>query len=205
MVLLLPLFTHSQTFKSYGLDFGYNLYDNGWSKPDTFSNHYHDKVYISTYHLGVYGEFLATRFLSTTVNLSLKYRKYFFEYDLGLSSGAMEIDNYFYMIGLTAYEKVKFDFDRWSLYVFGGPKVDLRISKSINKDFQNEFVNSKSVIPGITSGIGFAKRISRFWRISLDVYYDYDLTKMIETPTGYVRNNSVGLRIGFGPYNPAKR
>ena len=205
LILLLPLCARSQTFKSYGLGFGLSFYDNGWSKPDTFSYYYHDKVYISTYNFGVFGEFLASRFLSTTVNVSLKYRKYFFEYDLGNISDAREVDNSFYIISLAAYEKIKYDFDRWSIYAFGGLKTDFRISKSISRDFQNVFANSESVIPGVTAGVGFAKRISRFWRISFDIYYDYDLTKMYESSTGYVRNNSIGLRIGFGPFNPANK
>ena len=205
LILFLPLFAQSQTFKSYGLNFGYSFYDNGWSNPDTFSYYYHDKVYISTYQFGVYGEFLASKFYSTNVNLSFKHRKYFFEYDLGNISDPQEVDNSFSIISLSAYEKIKYDFDRWSIYVFGGLKTDFRISKSVSKDFQGVFAGSDAMIPGITAGAGFAKRISRFWRISFDVYYDYDLTKMYESSTGYVRNNSIGIKIGFGPYNPANK
>jgi len=187
------------------MNFGLSFHDEGWSKPDTFSHYYHDKVYISTYRFGLYGEFLSTKFLSTTADLSIKYRKYFFEYDLGNINDARDVDNYSYIISLSAYEKIKYDFDRWSIYTFGGFRSDFRITKSISKDFQNVFEDSKAVLLGTTAGVGFAKRISRFWRISFDVYYDYDLTKMYESSTGYVRNSSIGLRVGFGPYNPANK
>jgi hypothetical protein len=187
------------------MNFGFSLHDNGWSKPDTFGFYYHDKVYISTYHFGLYGEFLSTRFLSTMTDLSVVFKKYFFEYDLGNVNDAREVNNSSYLIRLSVYEKLKFDFDRWSIYTFGGLRSDFRLNKSIEKDFQNVFADSKSLLLGTTAGVGFGKRISRFWRISFDIYYDYDLTKMYESSNGYVRNSSIGLRIGFGPYNPANR
>jgi len=205
LLFLSPLIINSQTFKSYGLNFGTTFHEEGWEKPDTFSYYYHDKVYISTYTIGLYGEFLAKKYVSTIVNASFRARQYFFEYDLVDISEAMEVKNTLYFATLSVTEKLKFDFDRWSIYTFGGFKADYQISKSIDKDFQNVFDGSKQFLLGTTAGIGFAKRIAKFWRVSFDLYYDYDITKMYESSNGYVRNQGFGFKIGFGPYNPANK
>ena len=139
------------------------------------------------------------------VDLSLRFRKYFFEYDLVNIGDAAEVNNSMVFTTLSVYEKFRIDFDRWSFYVFGGVRADYRLSNSIEKDFQNVFIDSKSFLFGTTAGIGFAKRIARFWRLSFDVYYDYDLTKMYESSIGNVRNNGVGFKIGFGPFNPKNK
>jgi len=155
--------------------------------------------------MGLYGEFLNKKNFSTLVEASFRVRHYFFEYDLDTTSVPMEVKNTLYFTTLSVKEKIRFDFDRWSIYAFAGFKADYRISKSIDKDFQNVFEDSKPFLVGTTAGIGFAKQIARYWRVSFDLYYDYDLTKMIETSNGFTRNEGFGFKIGFGPFNPAKK
>lgn len=205
LFFLLPLFTSTQTFKSYGLSIGTTLHESGWSNPDTFSYYYHDKVYISSINMGIYGEFLSFSNASTMIDLQLKVRQYFFEYDLGSPEDAKEVENNLYFITLGITEKLRVDFDRWSIYGFGGVRFDTRISSSIEKDFPDVFAESKPFLIGTTAGVGFSKRVSRFWRVSFDFFYDYDLVKMYESPNGYIRNQGFGVKVGFGPFNPKKK
>lgn len=205
LILLAPIFIHSQTFKSYGLRTGYSIESSGWEDPDTLGNNYHNKTYITVFNLGLYGEFFAFKNFNTIVDLGYKWRQYFFQYDQGNVNDIRDIRNSFSYITLSVSEKIKFDSDRWSFYVYGGLKSDLQLSKSTEKDIQDVFDKSESLLFGTTAGIGFAKRFSKFWRISFDVYFERDFNKMYKSSSGFVRNQEIGLRIGVGPYNPANK
>lgn len=205
LILLAPIINNSQTFKSYGLRTGYSLESSGWENPDTLGNNYHNKAYISAFNIGFYGEFLAVKNFNTVIDLGYKWRQYFFQYDLGNVNDVRDIRNSMSFVTLSVSEKIKFDSDRWSIYIYGGLKSDLQLSKSTERDIQNIFESSKSFLIGTTAGVGFAKRFSKFWRISFDVYLERDLNKMYESSSGFVRNQEIGLRIGVGPYNPANK
>lgn len=205
IIFLIPLASNSQTFKSYGFITGYSFKENGWSKPDTFSYYYHDKAYINSITFGLFGEFFSYKYNSTFCDLTIKAREFWFEYDLGNISDAQNVKNTLWYLSLAISEKLKFDSGRWSTYLLGGVRADMMISKNIQKDFQDVFEQSKSVLFGTTVGIGFAKRFSRFLRISFDLYYNYDLTKMYKSSSGEVQLKSLGFRIGIGPFNPAEK
>jgi hypothetical protein len=204
-ILLVPIILNSQTFKSYGLRTGYSLESSGWEHPDTLGNNYHNKAYISAFNVGLYGEFFAVKNLNTIVDIGYKWRQYFFQYDLGNANDVRDIRNSLSYITLSVSEKIKFDSDRWSIYAYGGLKSDYQIGKSTEKDIQNVFEDSKSFLFGATGGVGFAKRFSKFWRISFDIYFEKDLNKMYESGFGHVQNQEIGLRVGIGPYNPANK
>jgi hypothetical protein len=200
------LLIYAQDFKSYGINTSYTFGAGGWENPDSLGSYYHDKVYINTFSLGFYGEFLNKKYNSTMVDVNFRWRQYFFEYDKTPNANdARLIYNDMYFISMAAYEKIKYDVDRWSVYAFGGLRANLRYKNSVEKDIQSIFFSSKSVTFAATMGIGFRKRIERFMSVSVDLYYDRDFTKMYESSTGYVRNNEFGIRIGFGPFNPAKK
>jgi len=206
LLIMVPLLLQSQTFKSYGLQGGYSLAGKGWEHPDSTGSYYHNKAFIQSINIGGYAEFLSKKYYSTMLDIVLKFREYHFEYDLTPNSNdARLIDNNMYILSIAAYEKLKMDFDRWSVYVFGGIRANYRFKNSIDYDILDVFTNSNEFTAGITTGIGFRKRIEKFLSISVDLYYDGDFTKMYESNYGYVRNNEFGIRIGFGPFNPATK
>ena len=140
------------------------------------------------------------------VDIGLKFRNYHFEYDTPPNpDDARLIDNSMYYITASVYEKIKMDFDRWSVYLYGGLKTGIRFNKSIDKDIQDIFETSKEFNAGKTAGIGFRKRIARFLSISFDIYYDRDFTKLYESNSGFIRNSEIGFKIGLGPFNPATK
>jgi len=198
-----PGVLQSQDFKSYGLFTGLTFRETGWNSPDTFSSYYHDKAYINSITVGAFGEFFSYKYNSTICHLTLKLREFQFEYDLG--SVSETVKNRLLYVDVSVAEKLKFDFKRWSTYVFGGVRADLVFSKSIQKDFQNVFEDSKPILLGTTLGVGFGKIFSGFFRLSFDFYYNYDLTKMNNTGRGEVQLKSFGFRIGIGPVNPASK
>jgi hypothetical protein len=205
LFLLLPLITYSQLFKSYGLQFSSSFENTGWSHPDTVSKYYHDKAYIANYNFGVYGEFLAKKYISTLVNVDLRFRFLHFEYDLGNVADAQMVHNAITYADFSVCEKLKYDKDPWSVYLFGGIKSDIEIHRNIEKDFQNVFNDSKKLLFGVTTGVGFAKRFFKFWRLSFDIYYNHDLTKMYQSGLGKVQLDEFGFKLGIGPYNPATK
>lgn len=206
LLVITPLLIHSQTFKSYGLYGGYSFDGKGWENPDTIGSYYHNKVFIKSINLGAYGEFLSKKHFSTMVDVGLKFRQYHFEYDNPPNpDDARLIDNTMYYITAAVYEKFKMDIDKWSLYLYGGINTGIRFNKSVEKDIQDIFENSKSFNAGTTAGIGFRKRIARFLSISFDLYYERDFTKMYESSSGFIRNSEIGFKIGLGPFNPASK
>jgi len=203
---LAPLLLQAQSFKSYGLTTSFTLAASGWENPDTLGNYYHNKAYINTFTLGTYGEFLNKKYYSTMIDVLFKWRRYYFQYDLTPSpSQARMINNDMYFLSLAVYEKIKYDNGRWSAYVFGGIRANIRYKNSIEYDIQRIFENSNASSAALTAGIGFRKRIEKFFSISADIYYDMDFSKMYESAGGYVRNSEIGIRIGFGPFNPANK
>jgi len=205
LFLLLPLLIQSQTFKSYGIKTGHSFDASGWEHPDTLGNNYHNKAYISTFSMGLFGEFFGQKYFNGMIDLGYKWRQFFFQYDLGNPNDNRDIRNAFNYFTLAITEKVKVESGRWNVHMYAGVKTELMFSKNIERDIQNIFENSKSLLYGFTAGAGFSKRFSQFWRISFDVYFERDLTKMYESNTGFIRNQEIGVKIGVGPYNPAKK
>ncbi len=205
LFLIIPLVVNSQTYKSYGLKFGYTLNENGWNSPDTQGYAYHNKAYISTVYIGAYGEFFGKKFFNTQVDAAIRVRQYFFQYDKSIVNPPSNERTDSYMFSLAVSEKLKYDFKDWSFYVTGGLKGDVVVHNSIANDFQDVFNNSKTLLFGATTSIGFAKAISKFWRISFDIYYEPDISKTFSSSTGSVRINELGFKVGFGPFNPASK
>lgn len=205
LILLCPLFSYSQTYKSYGLKFGYSLHENGWNSPDTLGYAYHNKVYIYTAYAGAYGEFFGKKYFNTMVDAALRVRQFFFQFDRasGTQASNERTDSWYFTLAVS--EKLKYDYRNWSFYVYAGLKGDVRIHNGVANDFQDVFNNSKSFIFGATSGIGFAKGISKFWRISFDIYYEPDISNTYSSTHGILRTNEIGFKVGFGPFNPANK
>jgi hypothetical protein len=205
LILLLPGALYSQLFKSYGINFSYSLQSAGWQHPDTISISYHDKPYISRFNAGITAEFFSKKYYSTLCGLSGGVKYYYFEYDVNNPNGPQYVHNDITMLTLSVAEKLRYDLKVWSFYLYGGLKLDYQFHRSLEQDFESEFGNSSPVILGATAGIGFAKGFSKFWRITFDIYYNPDITKMINAPAGSVRNSELGFKLGLGLYNPVNR
>jgi hypothetical protein len=205
LFFLLPLIAQAQTFKSYGLNFGTTFENFGWTHPDTSYHSYHEKPHTATYFFGIFGEFFSKKYYSTKVDLAVRSRQYTFEYDVNNPNGAGEPKNTIDYLTLTVSEKLRLDINAWSFYLFGGIRGDFQFHKSIGQDFQNVFGGSKSVLFGLNTGVGIAKRFSKFWRVSFDLYYDPDILKLYNSSLGNVRNSEFGFKFGIGLYNPANK
>ena len=139
------------------------------------------------------------------VDVDLGFRFFHFQLDNGNINNVTAVHNQITFANISIFEKLKYDSDPWSVYLFGGVKANIEIKRSIDRDFSNIFSGSKPVIFGLTSGIGLAKRFFRFWRVSFDIYYNHDLTKMYTSNLGNIQLNEFGFKLGVGPYNPATK
>jgi len=205
LFLLIPLISYSQTYKSYGLKFGYTLHENGWNSPDTQGYAYHNKAYMYSAYIGAYGEFFGKKYFNTMVDAAIRVKQFFFQYDKSpVNPPANErTDSWYFTLAVS--EKLKYDYENWSFYVYGGLKGDVKLHNSVANDFQDVFNNSNTFIFGATSGIGLSKGISKFWKISFDIYYEPDITNTFSSAKGIVRTNEIGFKIGVGPFNPGNK
>ena len=204
LLIVIPLSIHSQNFTGYGLRFGYATNDYGWSHPDN----YLDTAYLQptsyTIRVGLSGEFLNRKYISTAVNWGIKFRSYKFDYRIHNSSGAVvglsSVKNDITWTTLGVAEKFRLPYGTWMIYAYGGFEASYRIGKNISAGFENVFDNSKKYSIGILSGAGIAKGIGNFL-ISAEFYFIPDLTKTYTSDAGQVRNTEMGISLGFGLFD----
>ena len=204
LLFIHPLETYSQKITGYGLKFGYATNTYGWVHPDPVLDTSYYQPTSLTFQLGLYGEFLNRRFISTNVNWGIKFKSTKFNYpvynELREVVGTSSVKNDVTWTTIAITERFRLPYQTWLFYVYGGFEGSFRIGKNISAGFENVFDNSKKQTFSISSGIGIAKGMD-FFLFSLEFYFNPDLTKSYTSNSGYMRNTELGLRLGFGLFD----
>ncbi|RPI17978.1 MAG: PorT family protein [Ignavibacteriae bacterium] len=210
LLLLLPLTLHSQAFKGFGLKINFTTSQYGWKNPDTaVSRFYKSSPDIKTLGFGLYGELFSKKNFSIMTNVYYRSREFIFKYDkydVNMNKiGEADVKNSFSFISFALTPKAKLNYKKISFYVFGGPRFDFIFHKNIDKDFENIFFKSKDILYGLSLGLGTSINISKEFNLLLDFYFNPDINKTYNSPTGYIRNNELGIIFGGGIFNPKNR
>jgi hypothetical protein len=208
----LPCTAHSQSFKGVSGKIGFSVIESG----NTFENETMLRLYnrdpaSRLTYLGLSGEFLYSKYFSTTIEAAFRARVFTYEYNklnnFGQQTGTEEVQNNLNYLALTAYEKLHFDSRSMSIYFFLGLRQEIRMSEDVENDFAF-YNNSAKNIFCLTSGIGFALYGSGV-RFMVELNYDNDLNSMFKPSStspgsGKIRISEAGFKLGIGYYIKGK-
>jgi len=205
IIMLFPVFLQAQGFKALGGKIGFTFIHSTWDINDPEINKFYpDKPKFYNAYLGVYGEFLSKKTLSTCIDLSYHLTDYSFEYTMydkyGQNIGTSSIRNSVQYVSLLIKEKIRYGKDLGAnYYAFAGPRIELEFNKNVDKDFSTIFNNTNKVIVGYTVGGGFSWNFNTFQLLG-EAFWHGDIIKTYSSGNGKILNNGLGFIIGAGWY-----
>ncbi len=205
-LLFCPSVLLSQNFISVGARISYSVYNSVWKLEDpAITRLYPDKPEFFNAYIGVYGEFLGRKSLSTFADISYHNTNYTFEYGMknttGEVTGTNKINSTVQYISILLQEKIRYGREKGPQVFFkAGPRVELEIKSNIDKDFQYVFKDAKPVIIGYTLTGGAEWNFSTF-RIGAECFWHGDITKTYSSAFGKIQNNSLGISLTAGWLN----
>ncbi len=81
-------------------------------------------------------------------------------------------------------------------YIFVGPRMDLQISKSISKGWEDVFDKMKKSVYGISFGIGTEMMEILQIPLLVEFQYNYDFTDVYKNDNLVINNNSLDVKLG---------
>jgi hypothetical protein len=196
--------SESQIFKGIGIKTGISVANQTWK----YSEPYLDNMYkcppgsVPFFNIGVFGEFLSTKYISTTFDIWYTRKGADFKYDTkdmyGNVTGTEEVEVRIKYFSLVLAEKFRIESERkaFGVYISAGPRIDLRLSKEYDIDFAGAYENANVTSFGLALAGGVSFLIKQ-GRVLAEFFYNPDFTGVIDKPNGYVKNYDWGIRIGL--------
>ena len=203
VLLLLPYNSRSQNFISVGGRIGYTFYNSIWDLQDpNITKFFPNEPKFYNSFLGVYGEFLGKKSLSTYADISYHNTSYAFEYDMKNNTGEVigtnKINSTVQYISVLVQEKIKYGKDNGpQVYFKAGPRAEIQIKSNIDKDFQYIFNDANKAVFGYTLTGGVAWSFPQF-QVAAECFWHGDITKTYSSGYGKIQNNSLGVSLCVG-------
>jgi len=203
-VLFLTLQVNTQPVKYWGFKGGVTVSKyTAWSPADTTLKKLYTKQPGSRVliNFALFAEGLSTRHLSTVLEIGYNPKGASFGFSTlngyGNVTGEESIDNRNGYLSVSLCEKTRVNLKSTGFYIYFGPRVDMELNENADIDFVPIYKKFKTVIYGLTTGIGI-ELVDRKFKILAELQYEPDLSYTLNDSFGIVKKSTWLVRIGVG-------
>ena len=199
MMVVLATNLSAQLIKGYGFKFGMTKATQNWDYRSTLKL---DPDSRTGMNIGVFAESIGL--LGLSILGELNYTQKGMRSDMLITSdagpepiGQQTIENKIDYLSLSLLGKYGFEMLLFKPYLFGGPRIDLEVTKNIYSGFDQVYDDTNKSIIGWSIGGGI--ELGKFLPIALlvELKYNFDTSKAYESENLTITNRSYELRGGI--------